>query len=60
MDIEEFKRSVIPKEIRVEDTDRLEKGMIILTAANPGQQLMIIDVLDEMALGVIEVDEVLH
>jgi len=59
MDIEEFIQSVIPKEIRVDDTDKLEKGMIILTAANP-KPLMIIDVLNEMALGVIEIDEVMH
>jgi len=57
MNIEEFKRSVTPREIRVDDTDRLEKGMIISGYSKP---LMIIDILDEMALGVIEVDEVVH
>lgn len=57
MNIEEFKRSVIPKEIRVDDTDRLKAGMILV--GNAGL-VMIIDILDEMALGVIKVDEVIH
>lgn len=57
MNIEEFKRSVIPKEIRVDDTDRLEEGMILTSNS---RLVMIIDVLDEMALGVIEIDEVIH
>ena len=57
MDIEEFKRSVIPREIRVDDTDRLEVGMILTSRAKP---LMIIVILNEMALGVIEIDEVIH
>ena len=57
MNIEEFKRAVIPKEIRVDDTDRLREGMIIESNQKP---VMIIDVLDEMALGVIEIDEVIH
>ena len=57
MDIEEFQRSVTPREIRVDDTDRLEIGMILRGGLKP---VMIIDILDEMALGVIEVDEVIH
>lgn len=57
MNIEEFKRSVIPREIRVDDTDRLEAGMILVSNTGP---VMIIDILNEMALSVIEVDEVIH
>ena len=57
MNIEEFKRSVTPKEIRVDDTDRLEVGMILRGNSKP---VMIIDILNEMALGVIEIDEVVH
>ena len=57
MNIEEFKQSVKPREIRVDDTDRLREGQVIETATGP---LMIIEVLNEMALGVIEVDEIRH
>ncbi len=57
MNIEEFKRSVTPKEIRVDDTDRLEVGMTLTSNSKP---VMIIDILNEMALGVIEIDEVVH
>ncbi len=57
MNIEEFKRSVIPREIRVDDTDRLEAGMIL---TSKDKLVMIIVILDEMALSVIEVDEVIH
>ena len=57
MNIEEFQRSVTPKEIRVDDTDKLEQGMILRGESKP---VMIIVILDEMALGVIEVDEVIH
>ena len=57
MNIEEFKRSVIPREIRVDDTDRLEAGMIL---TSKDKLVMIIDILNEMALSVIEVDEVIH
>ncbi len=57
MDIEEFQRSVKPREIRVDDTDKLEVGMILTGGLKP---VMIINILDEMALGVIEVDSVRH
>ena len=46
--IEEFKQSVVPKEIRVDDTDRLEKGMIIPPTDN-SRPLMIMDVLKIIA-----------
>jgi hypothetical protein len=57
MNIEEFKQSVIPREIRVDDTDRLEEGMVLPTPTGP---LMIMVILDEMALGVIDIDEMVH
>ena len=57
MNIEEFQRSVTPKEIRVDDTDSLEVGMILIGYSEP---VMIIEILDEMALGVIGIDEVIH
>jgi len=60
MNIEEFKQSVVPRQIRLDDTDKLKHGMVIATEANPDLPLMIHSVLNENDITVIEVDETFH
>ena len=60
MNIEEFKQSVVPRQLRLDDTDNLKDGMVIATQANPDQSLMIIDILNVYDVSVIEIDETFH
>ena len=60
MDIEEFKQSVVPRKLMLDDTDALKGGMIIATETNPDQSLMIINVLSVYDVSVIEIDENFH
>ena len=48
MDIEEFKQSVKPRQLRLDDTDTLKEGMVVFTKSNPEQPLMVYSVLDEL------------
>lgn len=60
MNIEEFKLSITPRQLRFDDTDTLKEGMVIATEANPDLPLMIMSVLNENDLSVIAVDETFH
>ena len=55
MNIEEFKRSVIPKHVRVDDTDDYRAGMKIIFNGDEKPH-MIMDVLNQNDITVIELD----
>ena len=58
MNIEEFKRSNIPKQVRIDDTDTYRSGMTIVFIGDE-QPFIIMDVLNEYDITVIELG-VLH
>jgi len=60
MNIEEFRQSVVPRQLRLDDTDAMKEGMVVFTLSNPEQPLMVHSVLDELFISVIEIDEIFH